>query len=162
MIGYYSVPPIWIFFLFFCFVLWRSKIQFDIFIQVRQRRRLYEKERADREEEQQLVQREKEAAQFRLWEEQEDVFHLRQAQLRSDIRIRDGRAKPIDRLAQYINTNSEDLGVDVHEPYTHVEGLEKGDLEDLLQDIMTYSKVGEWPEFAVLAGYRCDCQWGAG
>ncbi|OQV12009.1 Cactin [Hypsibius exemplaris] len=125
--------------------------------EVRQRRKIYEKERADREEEQQLVQREKEAAQFRLWEEQEDVFHLRQAQLRSEIRIRDGRAKPIDLLAQYIGSQTDDLVVDVHEPYTYVEGRDKSDLLDLLQDIATYQKLeGEqnsqyWKDIAVIA-----------
>lgn len=39
----------------------------------------------------QLLQRNKEAAQFEEWERQEDQFHLEQARLRSHIRIQDGR-----------------------------------------------------------------------
>ena len=108
---------------------------------VRQRRQQYERERAEREEEQQMIQREKEAAQFKMWESQEDGFHLRQAQLRSDIRIRDGRAKPIDLLAKYISSRFEDLAVDIHEPYTYVDGLSKIDLEDLQQDINVYQRL---------------------
>ena len=112
-----------------------SRVELD---KVRQRRLQYERERAEREEEVQMVQREKEAAHFRMWEEQEDVFHLKQAQLRSEIRIRDGRAKPVDLLAKYISSQSEDLNVDIHEPYTYIEGLGKKELEDLLEDISVY------------------------
>ena len=37
----------------------------------------------------------------------EDQFHLKQALLRSSIRISDGRAKPIDLLAKYISAEGE-------------------------------------------------------
>ena len=37
----------------------------------------------------------------------EDEFHLKQALLRSTIRISDGRAKPIDLLAKYISAEGE-------------------------------------------------------
>ncbi|XP_055335119.1 LOW QUALITY PROTEIN: splicing factor Cactin-like [Paramacrobiotus metropolitanus] len=107
---------------------------------VRQRRLQYERERAAREEEVQMIQREKEAAQFQQWQSQEDGFHLKQAQLRSEIRIRDGRAKPVDLLAKYISSES-DLSVDIHEPSTYIEGLKKRDLEDLLEDIAVYQKL---------------------
>lgn len=43
----------------------------------------------------QLLQRNKEAAQFEEWERQEDQFHLEQARLRSHIRIQDGRGMNI-------------------------------------------------------------------
>lgn len=33
------------------------------------------------------------------------------------MRIRDGRAKPIDLLAQYINPEEDDLELQMHEPY---------------------------------------------
>jgi hypothetical protein len=46
---------------------------------------------AARDEEQALLQRQKEADQFQEWGKQEDVFHLEQARLRSKIRIKDGR-----------------------------------------------------------------------
>lgn len=60
---------------------------------MKKRRLERELERQQREEELQLLQRSKEAAQFEEWERQEDQFHLEQARLRSHIRIQDGRGK---------------------------------------------------------------------
>ena len=57
---------------------------------------------------------------YRVWEQQEDNFHLNQAKLRSTIRIEDGRAKPIDLLAKYVSAEDEDLSVELHEPYTYL------------------------------------------
>lgn len=54
---------------------------------------------------------------------------------RSKIRIRDGRAKPIDLLAKYISAEDDDLAVEMHEPYTFLNGLTVSDMEDLLEDI---------------------------
>ena len=54
---------------------------------------------------------------FQNWEKQEDTFHLQQARLRSSIRIANGRAKPIDLLAVYINPDEENLEIQMHEPY---------------------------------------------
>lgn len=54
---------------------------------------------------------------------------------RSKIRIRDGRAKPIDLLAKYISAEDDDLAVEMHEPYTFLNGLTVTDMDDLLEDI---------------------------
>lgn len=70
---------------------------------VKQRRLEREREREERAEEMSQMQRAKEAEQFKEWAKQEDYFHLKQAKLRSKLRIREGRAKPIDILARYIN-----------------------------------------------------------
>lgn len=58
---------------------------------VKKRRMEREMERQQREDEMALLQRSKEAAQFKEWEKSEDQFHLQQARLRSTIRIEDGR-----------------------------------------------------------------------
>lgn len=107
---------------------------------VKKRRQERELERMQREEEMVLLQRSREAAQFEEWERQEDKFHLEQARLRSKIRIQDGRAKPIDLLAQYISNQSleESIEMQMHEPYTYLNGLGSQDLEDLLVDIKVY------------------------
>lgn len=107
---------------------------------VKKRRVERELEQQQRDDDMVAMQRNKEAAQFEEWEKQEDQFHLEQALLRSKIRIEDGRAKPIDLLAQYINqSNLEDsLEMQMHEPYTYLNGLEMDDLEDLLVDINIY------------------------
>lgn len=89
------------------------------------------------------LQRSKEAAQFDEWQKQEETFHLEQARLRSKIRIQDGRAKPIDLLAQYINDQNleESIEMQMHEPYEMIRGLSIDDLEDLLVDIKVYNEL---------------------
>lgn len=108
---------------------------------VKKRRIERELERQRREEENQLLQKNKEAAQFEEWEKQEDQFHLEQARLRSHIRIQDGRAKPIDLLAKYISAEEEVDAVEMHEPYTYLNGLQIKDLEDLVEDIEVYKEL---------------------
>ncbi|EEB15484.1 paramyosin, putative [Pediculus humanus corporis] len=108
---------------------------------VKKRRQERELERHQREEEVALMQRNKEAAQFQEWERQEDQFHLEQARLRSKIRIDDGRAKPIDLLAKYIGAEEEVDAVEMHEPYTYLNGLTTKDLEDLIEDIKVYKEL---------------------
>lgn len=107
---------------------------------VKKRRLEREMERQQRDEDMSAMQRSREAAQFEEWKRQEDQFHLQQARLRSKIRMEDGRAKPIDLLAQYISEKNleESIEMQMHEPYTYLNGLEVKDLEDLLADIKVY------------------------
>eukprot|EP00092_Neocalanus_flemingeri_P031406 GFUD01034111.1.p1 GENE.GFUD01034111.1~~GFUD01034111.1.p1 ORF type:complete len:739 (-),score=252.87 GFUD01034111.1:127-2343(-) len=103
-----------------------------------------ERERQERGEMEELEQRSKEGAKFAKWKADEDQFHLKQALLRSSIRISDGRAKPIDLLAKYISINTSEDEVDaveMHEPYTYLNGLTTTDLEDLLEDIKVYQRL---------------------
>ncbi|UYV79523.1 CACTIN, partial [Cordylochernes scorpioides] len=108
---------------------------------VKRRRLERERERESRDEELTRIQREKEAAQFKEWEKQEDIFHLQQAILRSKIRIVDGRAKAIDLLARYISAEEGDLTVEMNEPYIYLNGLSISDLEDLQEDIRVYKEL---------------------
>lgn len=127
---------------------------------VKKRRHERELEAAQREEEMALLLRSREAAEFQEWERQEDQFHLEQARLRSKIRIQDGRAKPIDLLAQYVSTHSleETIEMQMHEPYTYLNGLLIEDLEDLLEDIRVYMEMdksgentGYWEDLSIIA-----------
>ncbi|XP_017030254.1 splicing factor Cactin [Drosophila kikkawai] len=112
---------------------------------VKKRRQERELERQVREDDMMMQQRAKEAVQFREWQRQEDQFHLEQARLRSEIRIRDGRAKPIDLLAQYVAAGNapleESLEMQMHEPYMLLNGLPMEELEDLLVDIKVYEEL---------------------
>lgn len=103
---------------------------------VKRRRIEREREKEARDNEMSMLQRLKEAEMFKEWEQQEDQFHLEQAKLRSSIRIESGRAKPIDMLAKYINSSDSD--VELQEPYQLLRGLNRVDLEDLLEDIKVY------------------------
>lgn len=79
-----------------------------------------------REEEMARKQREAELAQMGDWQAKEEEFHLEQAKRRAEIRIRDGRAKPIDILAMNLRLANEpdrveediELEIDLEEPYT--------------------------------------------
>ncbi|KAJ0173885.1 hypothetical protein K1T71_010031 [Dendrolimus kikuchii] len=115
-----------------------NKIELE---KVKQRRLEREAERAERESEAAAAARAREAAQFHSWARQEDAFHLHQARLRSQIRIRDGRAKPIDLLAWYVSSEDCVDALEMHEPYTYLNGLQMQDLEDLLEDIKVYKEV---------------------
>lgn len=58
---------------------------------MKKRRVEREAEREAREEEAMSLQRGREAAEWRHWRALEDAFHLKQARLRTHIRIQDGR-----------------------------------------------------------------------
>lgn len=122
----------------------RKKLEnIDELEKLKKRRLEREAQRAEREDEMNQLQRSKEAAQFDEWQKQEETFHLEQARLRSKIRIQDGRAKPIDLLAQYINDQNleESIEMQMHEPYEMIRGLSIDDLEDLLVDIKVYNEL---------------------
>lgn len=71
------------------------------------------------------------------WNRQEDAFHLKQAKLRSSIRIKEGRGKPIDFLGRYIayfdEGNQDDFELD--NPLTYLPTDSVDDFEDLVADI---------------------------
>ena len=108
---------------------------------VKKRRQEREAEKTARDEEMAILQRQKEAEQFQEWGNNEDQFHLEQAKLRSLIRIQDGRAKPVDLLAKYINSEDDPESVEMNEPYFYLIGLNLGDLEDLVADIQVYMEL---------------------
>lgn len=43
-------------------------------------------------------------------------FHFDQSKVRSEIRLREGRIKPIDILCKHLN-GSDDLDIEINEPY---------------------------------------------
>jgi len=110
----------------------------------------------------QMMQKEREAENFQKWESQEDTFHLEQAKLRSRIRIKDGRAKPIDLLAKYALSTEEGAEdfTDLHEPYTYLNGLTAKDLENLLEDIQVYEQLEQgknqdfWRDMTIITKYE--------
>lgn len=108
---------------------------------VKQRRQEREREREERQSMLELDERQRENDKYSQWQQDEDQFHLQQARLRSNIRILDGRAKPIDLLAKYVAAEEEMDAVEMHEPYTYLNGLTVSDLEDLLVDINVYQKI---------------------
>jgi hypothetical protein len=78
----------------------------------------------------------------------EDKFVLKQSKKKADIRVRDGRAKPIDLLAfnlRYIDADRDvfddqdgDVEIDVPNPVNLIESLDSTQLEELDGDIASY------------------------
>ncbi|KAI8343039.1 mid region of cactin-domain-containing protein [Chlamydoabsidia padenii] len=107
------------------------------------RRAQREQERKEREEEMERKQREAELAQMGDWHAKEEEFHLEQAKRRAEIRIKEGRAKPIDILAMNLRLANEpdmieddvELEIDLEEPYTIFDSLSLEDTEELERDI---------------------------
>lgn len=99
---------------------------------------------AERAHEAAMGDNDMDAQRFKQWTDQEEEFHLQQARLRSKIRIKDGRANPIDLLARYLEVlqgKEEVPDTELHEPYVYTNGLETEQLEDLIADVEVYRKV---------------------
>ncbi|KAJ3192892.1 hypothetical protein HK101_005792 [Irineochytrium annulatum] len=101
-----------------------------------------------REQEQLRLQRERDQAALGDWETREDNFHLHQAKVRAQIRIKEGRAKPIDILAMNVSIATDTdiakefdaigLEMDTDEPYKIFENLTLPEIEELYKDIQLY------------------------
>ncbi|ORX91735.1 hypothetical protein K493DRAFT_317098 [Basidiobolus meristosporus CBS 931.73] len=106
-----------------------------------------------REEEKARLQREADLAALGDWQSKEDEFHLEQAKLRAEIRIKENRAKPIDILAINIRLadegdKAEDLGLEISmdEPYAIFENLEYDDVVELKNDLQLYLTLEKKPK----------------
>lgn len=86
--------------------------------------------------------------QTRKWVSEEDSFVLKQAKKKADIRVREGRAKPIDWLAvilrvidpdrDLLDDDEDEVQVDVVDPEGVFEGLSDAQLAELETDITSY------------------------
>lgn len=89
-----------------------------------------------------------EAEQMQQWVSQEDQFVLKQAKKKAEIRVKEGRAKPIDWLAvtlrvidptrDLMDEDASDAELDVVDPDGVFEGLSETQLLELERDIETY------------------------
>ncbi|XP_020227427.1 cactin isoform X2 [Cajanus cajan] len=101
---------------------------------VKKRREERALEKARHEEEMALLARERARAEFQDWEKREEEFHFDQSKVRSEIRLREGRARPIDILTKHLN-GSDDLDIEINEPYMVFKGLTVKEMEELRDDI---------------------------
>ncbi|KAK9158745.1 hypothetical protein Scep_005319 [Stephania cephalantha] len=101
---------------------------------VKKRREERAVEKAQREEEMAMLARERARAEFQDWEKKEEEFHFDQSKIRSDIRLREGRTKPIDILSKHLNV-SDDFDIEINEPYMVFQGLTVKEMEELRDDI---------------------------
>ncbi|EFO24619.2 hypothetical protein LOAG_03867 [Loa loa] len=113
-----------------------------------------------------MIKRDEERRHNSDWYATEEGFLLSQAKLRTQIRLKEGRAKPIDFLARYINYDSEkmenkkDDEFELVDPLTYLYGLKIKDLEDLLEDIKVYRRVDPtdnsiwWTDFCTVVRHE--------
>lgn len=101
---------------------------------VKKRREERAIEKAQREEEMALLARERARAEFHDWEKKEEEFHFDQSKMRSEIRLREGRTKPIDILTKHLDP-SDDFEIEINEPYMVFKGLTVKEMEELHNDI---------------------------
>lgn len=86
--------------------------------------------------------------QVREWVAQEDIFVLKQAKKKAEIRVKEGRAKPIDWLAvtlrvidptrDPLDDEIADSELDLIDPDGVFEGLAQSQLAELEKDIETF------------------------
>lgn len=101
---------------------------------VKKRREERAIEKARHEEEMAMLARERARAEFQDWEKKEEEFHFDQSKVRSEIRLREGRVKPIDILIKHLN-GSDDFDIEINEPYMVFKGLTVKEMEELRDDI---------------------------
>ncbi|XP_048532180.1 cactin-like [Triticum urartu] len=101
---------------------------------VKKRREERAIEKAQHEEEMALLARERARAEFQDWEKKEEEFHFDQSKFRSEIRLREGRTKPIDVLLKNLNF-ADEFDVELNEPYLVFKGLTVKEMEELHDDI---------------------------
>jgi hypothetical protein len=130
-------------FVTFCRFVWKKKVERDLAQGVslnnysnknerkRQRERMEEieklkkrrmergVEKAQREEDMALLARERAWAEFKDWEKKEEEFQFEQRKIGSEIRLREGRGKPIDILSKnLINGEMNETYIDVFKGLT--------------------------------------------
>ncbi|KAI3888887.1 hypothetical protein MKX03_036071 [Papaver bracteatum] len=130
---------------------------------VKKRREERAIEKAQHEEEMVMLARERSRSEFQDLVKKEKEFHFNQSKIRSGIRLREGRIKPIDILSKHPDdSDGFEFEIDeLDEPYMVVQGLTVKDMEELRDDIKmhldldraTPSHTGYWEPLLVV------CDW---
>ncbi|XP_010507585.1 PREDICTED: cactin-like [Camelina sativa] len=127
---------------------------------VKNRREESAVEKARHEEDMVLLARERARAEFQDWKKKEEKFNFYQSKVRPATRLDQGRAKPIDVLYKYVD-DSDDVNIELSEPYMVFKGLDIKDMEELRDDIKMYldwdrktpTRVQYWEALSVI------CDW---
>jgi hypothetical protein len=98
--------------------------------------------REERDREQELFEQEKRRAEneqfsFSEYVNEEKAFHLKQAKHRADIRLAEGRPKPIDIVYKNLEVDTQ-YEFDMRPPFEILTGLELKQLEELIGDVEMY------------------------
>ncbi|KAI3968580.1 hypothetical protein MKW92_033110 [Papaver armeniacum] len=104
---------------------------------VKKRREERAIEKAQHEQEMVMLARERSRSEFQDLVKKEKEFHFNQSKIRSGIRLREGRIKPIDILSKHLDdSDGFEFEIDeLDEPYMVFQGLTVKDMEELRDDI---------------------------
>uniref|UniRef100_M4BBK7 Splicing factor Cactin n=1 Tax=Hyaloperonospora arabidopsidis (strain Emoy2) TaxID=559515 RepID=M4BBK7_HYAAE len=130
--------------------------------EIRKARKRRDEREAEKDERERLKSEEmrlKDAEQYEDWQQKEEQFHLQQTKVRSQLRIRANREKPVDLLAKNLllvsarnNVEEESaffikeigrIRVEHRRPDAIVEVLSMHELEELQDDVRTYKELEE-------------------
>lgn len=133
---------------------------------LKERRKAREQETLELELMREEQERMNALAEHEDFEEKEEEFHRRQAKVRSEIRIKEGREKAIDVLAKNLRIFRDedgldadvgvDLDVELTEPYKIFVGLDREELEDLRTDIKEHVTLKEDSDYWESLKTVCD------
>ena len=106
---------------------------------VKEQREQRDRERVEKEEEREIMAREEALIEAVELEKREEAFHLQQAKMRSDIRVKEGRARAIDLVSRNLNAEpgAPEFDPNVH-PLLIFDGLTLGEIDELKEDLRTY------------------------
>lgn len=149
-----------------------KKQQLDRMEEIKKARKRRDEREAEKEEMERLKNEElrlRDAEQYEDWQQKEEDFHLNQAKVRSKLRIKEKREKPVDLLAknlllvaQQLHEEDEDdllsqeggVRVEKRRPHAIVEVLSMDELDELRENITAYLELegerGENKEFWTL------------
>ena len=86
----------------------------------------------------QIMQREEALIEAVELEKKEEEFHLQQAKVRSEIRVREGRARAIDLVSRNLHSeDGDEIDESVH-PLAIFDGLTLSEMDELVNDVKTY------------------------
>jgi hypothetical protein len=107
---------------------------------VKQQREQRERERVEKEEEREIMAREEALIEAVELEKKEEEFHLQQAKMRSDIRVKEGRARAIDLVSRNIHAEpgAPEFDFGVH-PLEIFDGLTVSEMDELIDDLRNYA-----------------------
>ena len=106
----------------------------------------------------------REMAHYDDWQKKEEEFHLQQAKVRSEIRVREGRARAIDLVSRNLHSeDGDDFDESVH-PLAIFDGLTLSEMDELRNDVKTYLDLDHkderhkafWANMLVVANAEID------
>jgi len=132
---------------------------------VKELRAVRERERLEREAEKELENRQKTYAEAAELDAKEDAFHLANAVKRSEIRLSEHRAKPIDVLVKNILLGGQ-FGLDTSAPYRVFADLNLEECEELCKEIAELAELDRadplhreyWGALRTVAGHELEAQ----